>query len=241
MNALRAMYGLRRVCLAVTSFLMSANTIHLLNLPSESAAGHLSQGLQDLQAMSVNHQFAARCVEIIRSLATKWSIALPETVSSVSALRGAGARPWPSPPSSTFFAASIPRKQSSADSGTRSADSATRRQDGPFNPPHAPPPPQQVPAYYSDPSTPVDPTHGQSAFWTPFPVQGVPTQPQSWNNMMFDFTSQTEGMQQWPLYAGSAGPPGHEDISQHPTPTSMPMDETMGGSMGGAMGDWSWQ
>lgn len=234
MNALRAMYGLRRVCLSVTSFLMSASTIHLLNLPSDSAAGHLSQGLHDLQAMSVNHQFATRCIEIIRSLATKWSIALPETASSVGPFRGGGPRAWPSPPSSAFFAASIPRKQPSAESGASSADSKSHRNSGPFNPPQATPQSQQLPAYYSDPSTPLDPSHGQTAFWTPFPVQGVPAQTQSWNNMMFDF-SQTEGMQQWPTY--TAGPTGQEDVSQQQTPTSMSMD----GTMGGAMGDWSWQ
>lgn len=46
MNALRAMYGLRRVCLAVTGMLLSASTIHLLNLPSEPAVSYLSQALR---------------------------------------------------------------------------------------------------------------------------------------------------------------------------------------------------
>merc|ERR1711939_142779 len=97
-NALRAMYGLRRVCLAVSSFLMSASTIHLLNLPSESASAHLGQGLSDLQAMSVNHQFAARCVDIIRSLASKWNIALPDSAASVnSAADGPFKPPRPTP------------------------------------------------------------------------------------------------------------------------------------------------
>ncbi|KAK6386687.1 hypothetical protein LTR65_008750 [Meristemomyces frigidus] len=234
MNALRAMYGLRRVCLAATSFLMSACTIHLLNLPSDSAASHLSQGLHDLQAMSVNHQFAARCVDIIRSLATKWNIALPETAASA-VFRGVGARPWPSPPSSTFFAASIPRKQSSTDT-TRSAGSGSRRRDGPFSPPQAPPQPQQPPPFYNDPTAPVDPSHAQNAFWTPFAVQGVPAQPQSWNHMMYGF-SNPENTQQWPVFAGPAVVTAHEDAGQHPTPTSMAMDETMGG----AIGNWNWQ
>lgn len=46
MNAVRGMYGLRRVCVAVPIALLSASTIYLLNLPSSSAAMHLSQALR---------------------------------------------------------------------------------------------------------------------------------------------------------------------------------------------------
>lgn len=242
MNALRAMYGLRRICLAVTSFVMSASTIHLLSLPSESAASNLSQALQDLQVISTNHQFAARCIDIIRSLAAKWNIALPETVTAASAFRGAGPRSWPSPPSSTFFAASIPRKQSSAESGSRSAGSGSYRTEGPFRPPPTPAPqplaqPQQPPTYYGGPAGPLDPSQAGDMFWTPFPVQGVPTQPDSWNPMEFDF-SQAGGLPQWPMFGGSAGPAGDEDIDAQPTPTSMAI---IGDTMGQGMGDWSWQ
>lgn len=234
MNALRAMYGLRRVCLSVTSFAMSACTIHLLNLPSEQSAAHLTQGLQDLQAMSINHQFAARCVEIIRSLAVKWDIALPETAATVLVFRGADSRPWSSPPPSTFFAASIPRQQS-AESGTKSGSSVSSRQDGPFNPPRQSQQSQPFSPFYSDPSTPLDPSQTQTTFWTPFPVQGFPTQSQDWNNVMFDFPGQLNGAQEWPMFGGSAVPQGNDQTSHEAAPGGM------GEGMRGAMGDWSWQ
>lgn len=114
MNTLRAMYGLRRVNLPVINRLLSSLTIHLLDLPSEPSAVHLTQGLQDLQAMSLNHQFAAKCIEIITSLAAKWNIALPESaVSLATRSKGSTQRQLPSLPSSNFWAATIPRKESS--------------------------------------------------------------------------------------------------------------------------------
>ena len=189
MNALRAMYGLRRVCLAVTSFLMSACTIHLLNLPSELPAAHLCQGLQDFQSMSVNHQFAARCIDIISSLASKWNISLPENTATVSGSRGSDSRGWRSPPSSAFFAASIPRKQSSGNSA-RSESAITRLQDGPFDPPQPIQHQQQYESFFSDPSTPMEPTQNQNVFWTPFPVQGIPTLQQGWSNTMSGISAQ---------------------------------------------------
>ena len=234
MNALRAMYGLRRVSLAVSSFLMSASTIHLLNLPSDPAAAHLSQGLQDLQSMAVNHQFAARCVDIIRSLAAKWNIALPESAAAVGVFRGPGGpRAWPSPPSSTFFAASIPRKESSSGgSGTRSEGSNPSRADGPFHPPR--PGPLHQMSYYSDPATPVDSARGSNQFWTPFPVQGAPAQPAAWNDLVFDFNQPVDGANHWPMFSSSGGPIADGHSAGAPT-------SGMDHSMGGTMGDWSWQ
>lgn len=79
MNALRGMYGLRRISLSVTVILLSASTVHLLHLPSQTSATHLTQALHDLQAMSVNHRYAGCCIEIIHRLANQWGIALPES------------------------------------------------------------------------------------------------------------------------------------------------------------------
>ena len=95
-NRLRSLYGLRCVCLTVTSLLLSAGTIHLLNLPSESASSYLAQGIRDLGDISVNHQFAVRCIDIITGLAAKWNIALPQGTAI------AHQQTWPSPTSSTF-------------------------------------------------------------------------------------------------------------------------------------------
>lgn len=96
MNALRAMYGLRRVCLAAVVTVLSASTIHLIDLPSQPAAVHLTQAIRkqlpsrypslslivpdDLQAMSTNHPSAARCINTIYGLARKWGISLPPGV-----------------------------------------------------------------------------------------------------------------------------------------------------------------
>ena len=77
MKTARAMYGLRRACAPVMSFLMNACTIHLLSTPTEPSTSLLTQGLNDLQEMSVYSPYAARCVRTIGSLANKWNIFLP--------------------------------------------------------------------------------------------------------------------------------------------------------------------
>jgi hypothetical protein len=46
MNALRGMYGLRRTSLAVSSIVLSASTVHLMNLPSQGAAVQLTQAMR---------------------------------------------------------------------------------------------------------------------------------------------------------------------------------------------------
>ncbi|EMC97377.1 hypothetical protein BAUCODRAFT_138682 [Baudoinia panamericana UAMH 10762] len=236
MNALRAMYGLRRVTHLVCSLLMSASTIHLLNLPSSDAAANLGQGLQDLEQMSVNHQFAARCIDIIRSLATKWDIALPESAATVSVFR-TPALQWPSPRSSAFFAASIPRKGSS-ESGRQSGSSVSSgpQPDTPFGPPHRQAPSQDIPTFYSDPTTPMEQSQAQHAFWTPFPVQSVPVQATGLSNIMLDFTAT-------PM-EGVTGPPVCGPTS-HPTSGAL-MDATTGtmtpiSRMSTALADWNWQ
>lgn len=76
-GALRALYGLRRVCLPMVEFLSSASTIHLLNLPSDTSIRHLGQALHDLRAISTNHPFAGKCEDVIRKLASEWQINLP--------------------------------------------------------------------------------------------------------------------------------------------------------------------
>ncbi|KAK4496228.1 hypothetical protein PRZ48_012208 [Zasmidium cellare] len=241
MNALRAMYGLRRVTLAVTSHLLSASTIHLLNLPSEEAAAHLSQGLHDLEAMSVNHRFAARAVDIIRSLSSKWKIALPEGAASVAVYRMTGQREISSPPPSTFFAASIDRKQSS-EGKSRSGESS--HQQSPFEPPNAnnqniPHQQQQhntsVPTFYSDPTIPLDAQQAQTAFWTPFPTQVMPIPQYDMASTMMDL-SQLEGQQEWQLYGGSSGAPPPQDYHGRHGSAPGRLDEDMSG-----MENWHWQ
>ncbi|KXT08280.1 hypothetical protein AC579_7568 [Pseudocercospora musae] len=238
MSALRALYGLRRVCLAVTSQLLSASTIHLLNLPSESAATNLSQGLHDLEAMSTNHRFAARAVDIIRSLSSKWNIALPEGAAAVAAYRLGVQRDVASPPPSTFYAASIPRKQSS-EGRNRSNDSSMH--ESPFSPPtqHAHQQvqnqqraPTSVPTFYSDPQTQLDASQAQTAFWTPFPTQVMPIAQHDLGPEMLDM-SQFGGHQAWPSF-GAAPPTGHTPYRHQSDPGHV--DESMSG-----MENWAWQ
>lgn len=214
MNALRAMYGLRRVSLAVTSLLLSASTIHLLNLPSEPAGLHLTQGLHDLQAMSINHPFAARCVDIIRGLASKWKITLPEDAVSVIRLRNLAQRPRGSPVSSTFFAASIERQESTESGKTRGSSVSSGPRDSAFQPP--PQPPMSFPNFYCEPQTTLDATQSENAFWTPFPLQGVPLASQDFNSLMFEISQMDAAnphQQPWPVFGGSAGPPSSTGMS----------------------------
>lgn len=234
-NVLRNIYGLRRVPLAVTWLLLSASTIHLLNLPSESASTHLCQGMHDLQAISVNHQFAAKCVDIVRALAAKWNIPLPEGAAAASTFK----EHWPSPPSSTFFAASIPRNSSSG-SDTRSGGSESNQD--PFPPPEQTSTQlrqqrqrqQQFPTYYSDTTTPMDANQTQMAFWTPFPAQGVPTQQQHWHAGLTINYAQPDSRHQWSMYGGCTGPTTSGAGTHQGAVGSM--DEDMGGSAA----DWSW-
>ncbi|EME38553.1 hypothetical protein DOTSEDRAFT_75913 [Dothistroma septosporum NZE10] len=240
MNALRAMYGLRRVALVVVSLVLSASTIHLLNLPSEEAAAHLSQGLHDLEAISVNHRFAARAVDIVRSLSSKWNIALRESAAAVSVYRMGLQREIASPPPSTFFAASIPRKHSS-EGGTRSADSGYK--ESPFAPPSATSHPlqrqqqqhsqNQIGLFYTDPTTPLDPNQTQPAFWTPFPTQVMPMPHHDMGSTMMEFSG-LEDQQNWHLYGGDSVDQQEE---YHGTQQSAQgrHDENMTG-----MGDWNW-
>lgn len=218
MGALRAMYGLRRVAQPTASLLLSASTIHLLNLPSEEAAKNLSQGLLDFETMSVNHGLAARAVDIIRSLSSKWNIPLPEEAAVIANYRMAGRGTIRnSPPQTSFFAATIWRKQSSE--GKKSSQSGQSRsshqqKDSPFSPPPTQPKQQQQqqqqqaisvpfddPIFYDDPAAPLDPNHAH--FWTPFPTQTMPIAGAHHHQVhpndidMMDMGTPYAGQQQW--------------------------------------------
>ncbi|USW58402.1 hypothetical protein Slin15195_G117210 [Septoria linicola] len=241
MNALRAMYGLRRVTLAVTSLLLSASTIHLLNLPSEQAAAHLSQALHDLEAMSVNHRFAARAVDIVRSLSSKWNIALPEGAAAVAVYRmGSRHTGTTSPPPSTFFAASIPRELSTGSQRARSGDSvsvapsAASHQDSPFLPPQQQGP-TSAPTFYSDPTTPLDERTAQTAFWTPFPTQVMPISQHDLG--LGDFAGLGgQQVQSWAMLGGAGNVIGGQGtVPSHRNQSDPGHDHSMGG-----LGDWTW-
>lgn len=115
------MYGLRRTCTAITSFLFSACTIHLINLPAQQSASNLNQGLYDLQSMSDNHALAGRCIQIIRNMAAVRDNAEESATTAMpEAVRYKG---WLSPPSMNF--STTLRSESSA-------GSASSHQESPF-------------------------------------------------------------------------------------------------------------
>ncbi|KAK5746384.1 hypothetical protein LTR17_000764 [Elasticomyces elasticus] len=237
-NALRAISGLRRVSLTVCNWIMTASTIHLLNLPSDVAANNLIQGMHDLQTMSVNHPFAARCIDIIRSLASKWHINMPEGANAIIGYRQEPSSQLTSP-TTAFFAASIPRKQASEDrTESGSSMSSNRQPDTPF----APPPQQQSAfSFYSDPTAPMDENTAQHAFWTPFPLQGVPAV--GLHDLSFDFTnSPMESMSnmQWPVFGSE-----NSSMSHHSGHLAMSGTEMNGmgvtSGMGGGFGNWDWR
>lgn len=257
MNALRAMYGLRRVCLPVTGLLLSASTIHLLNLPNDQAAAHLTQGMHDLQAMSINHYFAGRCVEIIRGLASKWHIQLPDNLPSGSPFRADSAAPSSSRPQSTFYATSIPRQRSSQ-SGEHSNDSQTTSastSESPFGPPpvqasqqRQQQDSQQDGMYYDDPFANMDPMQIQSSFWLPFPAQGMPTlQPQSTGTVdMFGF-GESQPVDNWqsfhmsPIDHGGGGAGQQTHYQPRQSSVGSGPSRIMNERIGGNIGSWNWQ
>jgi len=256
MSALRAMYGLRRVPLPVTGLLLSASTVHLLNLPSEQAASNLSQAMHDLRSMSTNHYFAGRCVDIIRALAAKWHIRLPESMPATSPFQLGNKLSLSSPPQSAFFAPSIPR-QTSSGSGAISSESKSSLNDSPFAPPPGPPPQQQQQQHqhqsslqYDDPFATMDPCQMQSAFWLPFPLQGMPTLPldgtehsvlmgfgehsaETWQhyNMPFMESAQHHAQQQQNQHQNLQAQQQQQHL-HHPRQNSATVDEEVG--------SWNW-
>lgn len=245
--ALRAMYGLRRVCPGVITILLSASTIHLLNLPSDSAAQNLTQALHDFEAISVNHRFAARSIDIIRALSAKWSVPLPESAgavyrSALSSNSGGRHEFLASPPhASTFFAASISRNTSGETNHT---------EDSPFAPPsgnsqsqqqqqHDNTNPPSSAMYFADPATSFDATQAMTAFWTPFPAQGMPIANPTY--AMFDMEQQVQQQQaqqqqemdarQWSnVFASPEGKKVQQGEFGRQQSAPGKMDETMGGT-----------
>lgn len=251
------MYGLRRVCLPVTGLLLSASTIHLLNLPSETSARNLSQAMHDLQIMSTNHFFAGRCVNIIRSLASKWQISLPEDVPRLSVSRPNGRSSGS--PKSAFYSASIPR-QNSSHSGTRSAESQESNQnthhDSPFAPPISVPQSQGSTAgtnfFGGDQFPPVEQSSLQQPYWLPFPVQSMPNVQLAdlhtpTTNAAFGFSA-GPSEPQWPHYDMAGSNPTtmhqhtHQQHLQHPFQTRPPSTTMRAdGHMGHSFDNWAWQ
>ncbi len=167
MNTYRDLYGLRRSTPMTTHFVMTASTIHLLDLPSLSASASLAQGIADLRAISTNHLFARRCLLVIKTLGEKWAIELPKEVEEASrAARDETLSPspasWHSTLSMTSESTPTPRRPSLTDMGLPFAD----LERSPF------------------------PPVSKLLYWSPFPDQVMPMlPPEPENNDPMDVTS----------------------------------------------------
>lgn len=227
MDALRAMYGLRRVCLTMVSALLSASTIHLLNLPSDPAAAHLSRALHDLQAMSVNHPLASRCIDVIRSSAAKWNITLPEGAPAATPPGVSSRRARTSPSPAAFFASSIP---SSDDASSKSASAFHESPfEAPDQQPRSAPSLMQLQDHFVGPPVPLGLSQTGMPFWTPFPRQGMHVAPDPGS---FDFPPPT--FQNW---AALDMPPHPSEMQPRPQSAPGPVDD----SSAGTTRDWHWQ
>ncbi|KAF8421165.1 fungal-specific transcription factor domain-containing protein [Tirmania nivea] len=71
-------YGLRQICNIAAYMIHSACTIHLLNLPEKSAKRDIVQGLRSLEDMAEGWLCARRALVIMRILAKRWKIRLPD-------------------------------------------------------------------------------------------------------------------------------------------------------------------
>ncbi|THW92568.1 hypothetical protein D6D06_07282 [Aureobasidium pullulans] len=182
MNALRGMYGLRRTSLAVSPILLSASTVHLMNLPSQGAAMQLTQAMQDLDTMSVNHRYASCCLEVINRLANQWGIRLPEGTANLAPFRSP--EPDQAMPNMSLFFTQATLSNESMESLVAPPSNNLRHDSGsmfepsfaPHNMPILPTPSQSSlgsTSQHSMHSTPMNttPVQAQSNMWTTFPSQ----------------------------------------------------------------------
>lgn len=71
-------HGLRQICNITVYISHSACTVHLLNLPDKNAARDLVHGLKHLEEIGESWLCARRTLGIIRTVAGRWKIELPE-------------------------------------------------------------------------------------------------------------------------------------------------------------------
>ena len=71
-------HGLRQICNIVVYISHSACTVHLLNLPDKNAARDLVHGLKHLEEIGESWLCARRTLGILRTVAGRWKIEMPE-------------------------------------------------------------------------------------------------------------------------------------------------------------------
>ncbi|KAI9790435.1 MAG: hypothetical protein M1835_000964 [Candelina submexicana] len=161
----RELYGLRRSTPTITHFVMTASTIHLLDLPNPSASASLAQGILDLRVISTSNPFACRCLRVIKTLSEDWAIELPEEVPEASSMARAETLPLsPASSRSTFTStSSLKGKRRSAERRQSVTDMYVPLAE-----------PKPVPMKWAS----------QDLFWSPFPDQVMTLLPHDVNNPM---------------------------------------------------------
>lgn len=76
-------YGLRQICNIAVYIAHSACTIHLLNLPDKAAKRDIVYGVRHLEEIAEGWPCASRTLSILKTLAQKWKISLPEEAATV--------------------------------------------------------------------------------------------------------------------------------------------------------------
>ena len=76
-------HGLRQICNIAVYIAHSACTIHLLNLPDKSARRDIVHGIKQLEEIAESWLCARRTLGILRVLALRWGIDLPEEAAMV--------------------------------------------------------------------------------------------------------------------------------------------------------------
>jgi hypothetical protein len=76
----RQHYSLRRIPLNAEHIRLSAALIHMVNMPLSTSSEHLAQSIRDLEEMSDSHHFSHRSLAVIKGLAKKWGLHIPNDV-----------------------------------------------------------------------------------------------------------------------------------------------------------------
>ncbi|KAI9815128.1 MAG: hypothetical protein M1827_002971 [Pycnora praestabilis] len=170
----KKLYTLRRVCLTMTHFIMTASTVFLLDIPTPSASKNLALCINSLKEISINHAFATRCLRVIQSLGRKWGIKVSEEVQKFAPTARAETM-LPSPASGNMFSSSSASPTHSQHSHKNRKESLTELLMPVSN------------GNNTSSSAPLaNPT---DLFWSPFPDQSIPLQASPGRSGPMDITA----------------------------------------------------
>lgn len=79
-NQHRQSFGMNGLCMFQVHCLLTACTIHIINIPTISATERFTTACICLQELTDRNQWALSCLKILRGLVEKWSLILPQEV-----------------------------------------------------------------------------------------------------------------------------------------------------------------